>query len=158
MVEDLINYTAEDYKEVNSMLAEETTQGILDKMKQDRIIKNIEKSMDSFDLKEDVIVYKGTKAKYYEDVIPGNIIKEKIFYSTSFNKEAAQIFYDEVTTEGKEKPIMAEIRVSKGIKSLYIGNNGAYTGEQELLLCKDLSYKVIEKEGNKIVLEVINDK
>lgn len=116
-------------------------------------VNQIDNAMSKYLLNKDIISYRGTNGKYYEDYKVGDIFSEKMYYSTSLNKNIAQGFADD-----KDNAIIAEIRVPKGTKSIYIGDNTEYEFEAELLLGRDLSYKVIEKSEKNIVLEVINEK
>ena len=109
--------------------------------------------MTKYKLKEDVITYRKTDKQFYKNYNVGDTFSEKMFYSTSLNKNIA----DNVS-DYHENPIIAEIRVPKGTKSIYIGGNNPYEFEAELLLSRNLSYKVIEKSENNIILEVVDEK
>ncbi|MDR3087825.1 MAG: hypothetical protein LBU45_07750, partial [Azoarcus sp.] len=56
------------------------------------------------------------------------------------------------------EPLILEVRVPSGTRSLYIGSNTAYKGgsknETELLLGRGLKYYVVEKKPGRMVLEV----
>ena len=52
---------------------------------------------------------------------------------------------------------MVEIKVPMGTVSAYLGYNGAYENENELLLARGLKYRVLKIEANRIFLEVVKD-
>lgn len=143
----LIDYTGGGYKRMNSYLKHSDP-----KMNPD--VQNVDRAMQKFELKEDVIVYRGTKAKFFKGCKEGDVFDGKVFYSTSFDKGYAQAFYEDVRSYGEEA-VMLEIRVPRGTKSIYIGENSAYEDEKELLLSYELKYKVIEMRNENIILEVL---
>ncbi len=114
------------------------------------ITKDIDNAILKYDLVDDVITYRGTSKKYYSDLKVGDEFSLKMYCSTSLNENIAKTFM-----EDKENAIMLEIRVPKRTPSLYIGDNGAYEFEAELLLGRNLNYKVIDIVNDKIILEVI---
>ena len=90
-------------------------------------------------MEDDIIVYRGTERKYYEDLNEDDIIQEKVYYSTSLSKEVAEQFV--IDRKNPSDGILVEIRAPKGSNVLYIGNT---------------KYKVLEIGRNKIILEIIN--
>ncbi len=52
----------------------------------------MDSAIDKYNLEDDIIVYRGTERKYYEDLNGGDIIQEKVYYSTSLSKEVAEQF------------------------------------------------------------------
>lgn len=116
------------------------------------IIEKIDCSMNKYKLEEDVVTYRGTNANHYSNYKEGDTFSEKMYYSTSLNKNIASTFADD-----KNNSIIAEVRVPKGTKCIYVGDNTNYEFEAELLLSRDLSYRVVEKSDSNIVLEVINE-
>jgi len=146
--EAMYEYTMGGYQDVNDYLNNkyEGFDGI------ENMIKDIDDSMSKYNLSNDVIVFRGTDSNFYQDYKAGDIFSEKMYYSTSLNKNIAQTFADD-----KNNAIIVEIRVPKGTKSIYVGNNTEYEFEAELLLARDLSYKVVEKTESKLILEVVNE-
>ena len=137
-------YTDDGYYVINDSLKKgDISAEIEDK------IKNIEASIGRFELSEDIIVYRGTKMDYYKDVKVGDIIDAKVFYSTSFLEYIAQDFADQLNN-----PVMLEIKVPSGTKSLYIGYNSSVGDEAELLLSRHLKYRVLKMEQGRLFLEV----
>ena len=105
-------------------------------------------------MEDDIIVYRGTERKYYEDLNEDDIIQEKVYYSTSLSKEVAEQFV--IDRKNPSDGILVEIRAPKGSNVLYIGNNGSFEFEQEMLIGRKTKYKVLEIGRNKIILEIIN--
>ena len=114
------------------------------------ITKDIDNAILKYDLVDDVITYRGTSKKYYSELKVGDEFSLKMYCITSLNENIAKTFM-----EDKKNAIMLEIRVPKGTPSLYVGDNGAYEFEAELLLGRNLNYKVIDIVNDKIILEVI---
>lgn len=110
----------------------------------------IDSAISKYSLKDDIITYKGTNRKYYEELKIGDNFKLKMYNSTSLNENIAKTFLEE-----KNNAVMLEIRVPKSTSCLYIGNNSAYEFEAELLLNRNLTYKVVDINESKIILEVI---
>ena len=114
----------------------------------------MDSAISKYNLEGDIIVYRGTDRKYYEDLNEGDIIQEKVYYSTSLSQEVAEQFV--IDRKNPSHGILVEIRVPKGSNVLYIGNNGAFELEQEMLIGRNTKYKVLEIGRNKIILEIIN--
>lgn len=119
----------------------------------DEQITNIDNAMSKYTLEQDIITYRGVNAKYYSEYKEGQVIEEKMYYSTSLNENIAKTFADD-----KENPMIAEIRVPRDTNCIYIGDNTEYEFEAELLLARNLSYEVVRKDEERIVLEVVNEK
>lgn len=116
-------------------------------------ITQIDNAMSKYELKENIIAFRGVNGEHYDNYNVGDIFEEKMYYSTSLNKNIAQTFSDD-----KINSTMLEINVPKGTKSIYIGSNTEYDFEAELLLGRNLKYKVIGKSEGYIKLEVFNEK
>lgn len=113
-------------------------------------IQKIDTAISKYDLKEDIITYRGVNKKYYSDLKIGDEIISKMYESTSLNENIAKTFMDD-----KDNPLMLEIRVPKKTSCIYIGDNSSYEFEAELLLGRNLRLKVIDINDKKIILEVI---
>ena len=113
---------------------------------------NIEKVMDRFQLDENIIAYRGASRRHYENLNVGDSYEHKQFISTSIERSQAEIY---LTKSKKINPIMMEIRIPKRTKCMYIGANGMYFNERELLLNRNLKYTVVSKDDKLLVLEVI---
>ena len=112
----------------------------------------IDSALDKFELLDDVIVYKGTYRDYFENYEVGDVFDIKCFYSTSFDEGVAEDFSTFFGTD-----FMVEIKVPMGTVSAYLGYNGAYENENELLLARGLKYRVLKIEAHRIFLEVVKD-
>jgi len=145
-------YTMGEAYEINEYLAKNGkgfVKGIFSKE-----IKNIDSAIEKFHLESDILTYRGTESSFYKDIRVGDIIKEKVYYSTSALKSVAMNI-----AEYKKNPIIAEVRIPKGSKGLYIGENTSYHGgdQYEFLLKRGTRYLVIEKSDAHIILEVVNE-
>lgn len=117
-----------------------------------KIATDTEKTINKFELKENITTYKGTSSEYYKDYKVGDTFEMKEFNSTSINKEVATNNFKD-----KQNPYTLEIRASKGTNAIYLGKNSANSNEYELLINKGTSYKVIEKSENSMILEVVKN-
>jgi hypothetical protein len=114
-------------------------------------IENIDKAINRFVLSRNIVVYRGTDASYYAKHEVGKVFTEKLYYSSSFEKEPAQKML-----RFNPNPIMLEIRVPKGAKGLYIGAKTEYNENQmEFLLKRGTKYLLIYKDSTKVILEVV---
>ena len=147
----LTDYVGDGYEHINTYLYSENKNSALIQDK----INQIDSAMDKFSLDKDIIVYRGTAYQYYTDWEVGGVKKIDAYLSSAVTKEKAQAFYDSIANE-KEKPVMMEISVPKGTKGIYVGdNNTVYGSEDELILGRGLTYKVLEFTENLLRLEVI---
>lgn len=148
----LKSYTQGGYQQINDYL-------VGDKYYQrGEDVKNINSVIRKFKLDEDLITFRGTKAKYFKGVSEGDVISGKVFYSTSLDKDQAMAFYNDIKDYYEEEAKFLEIHVPKGTKALYIGANTNYeVNEKELLLSNKLKYKVKKIDGERMILEVHND-
>ena len=143
-------YFVSGYDEINRFLSGEPKQNT----KLEEKIKNMDSAIAKYNLEDDIIVYRGTDRKYYEDLNEGDIIQEKVYYSTSLSQEVAEQFV--IDRKNPSEGILVEIKVPKGSNVLYIGNNAAFESEQEMLIARNTKYKVLEIERDRIILEIIN--
>lgn len=124
---------------------------------------NLNSAINNFTIDSNIITYRGTSNKYYKGYKVGDTFEGKVFYSTSLDREQAKAFMNDITLYSKDgsKGILLEIRVPKGGKGLYIGNNtdyksGNYTvNERELLLSNKTKYKIISITKDRMILEVV---
>ena len=154
--EALSEYTQGGYADTNRDLAD----GI-----ENYYEKFLNSAMDKFKLNEDIITYRGTNEKYYQNYKVGDIFNGKVFYSSSLNYEQAKIFAEDAAyySDYQNKGVVLEIKVPKNTKCLYIGKNTNYApdgvtiNEYELLLSNKTNYKVISMSEDRICLEVVID-
>lgn len=150
----LNTYTEEYYADVNYYLREgkfaDNDKEYCDFVK--RTITDLDRTIKNYNLQEDIVTYKGTSSLYYDKYKEGEVFILKDFNSTSIDKQISdRVFKD------KENPYMLEIRVPKGTKGMYLGRNSANSTEKEFLIDRNTKYKVISKENNYMILEVIKD-
>lgn len=113
-------------------------------------------------LKDDIVVYKGSAYEYYMNTAIGEEYTIHGFNSTTLSDETAQAFFDINEKKGLT-PCELEIRVPKGTKAVYLGENSKHTFEKEMLLERGLKYKIIGNETidyfgekkSKIIMEVV---
>ena len=139
-------YFVSGYDEINRFLSGETKQNT----KLEEKVKNMDSAIAKYNLEDNIIVYRGTDRKYYEDLNEGDIIQEKVYLS----QEVAEQFV--IDRKNPSHGILVEIRVPKGSNVLYIGNNGSFEFEQEMLIGRNTKYKVLEIGRDRIILEIIN--
>ena len=143
-------YFVSGYDEINRFLSGETKQNT----KLEEKIKNMDSAIAKYNLEDNIIVYRGTDRKYYENLKVNDIIEEKVYYSTSLSQEVAEQFV--IDRKNPSDGILVEIKVPKGSNVLYIGNNGSFEFEQEMLIGRNTKYKVLEIGRYRIILEIIN--
>lgn len=141
-------YTSGGYASINDYLATSATP------KENPHVENINRAIKKFELEDNITVYRGTKAKFYTGYAEGDTFESKVFYSSSTDESFAKAFCADVESYG-EKPMLLEIRVPSGTKCIYVGSNSAYEDEKEFLLSHELKYKVIVRDKDSMVLEVV---
>ena len=119
-IKSIRKYSLGDYKKINRFLLGEPKQNT----KLGEKIKNMDSAISKYNLEDDIIVYRGTDRKYYENLKVNDIIEEKVYYSTSLSQEVAEKFVFEL--------------------------------EQEMLIGRNIKYKVLEIGRDRLILEVIN--
>ena len=70
-------------------------------------------------------------------------------------KKEADVFMKTMVGKGKDA-VLLEVRVPAGTKGIYIGDNIAFVRhEDEFLLAHSLKYRVVDRIGDRLILEVI---
>ena len=102
---------------------------------------------------EDVVVYRGAKLskstlKQFE---PGSTFTDAGFISSTLTPTVAEKF-------AGEKGVIMEIGIPKGSHGLYIGVRGltAFPTESEFLLPRSSTFKVVERSGNRIRVQLVS--
>lgn len=154
----MADYTTGGYKTINSYLIGKHKPN--DVMFMNKEIEVIDNLMSKSTIDSNIIAYRGTKAAHYASYKVGDEFIEDVYYSTSLKQSTAEEFafkYKGMNDNGEvyDNSMMVEIRVPKDTKGLYIGENGDYRQEYELILSRKLKYKVISKTEHKIILEII---
>jgi len=146
------DYTQELYRPINQYLYGNYSLN----EEYEKIITFIDAAISKFILQYDLfVVYSGTSEKHYLDWECGNIKTLKAYLSTSINKFVAQMYFNNIRMQCKS-PLLVTIKLPKGTPCLYIGTNTEYsTVEYELLLGRNLKYNILEKNNDKMLVEVI---
>jgi SPP1 gp7 family putative phage head morphogenesis protein len=108
--------------------------------------KDARAAIDKGMVKSDVVVFRYENADITASWKPGEIHKREGFFSTSLRKAKAFETGDSVGLE---------IQVPAGTKAAYIGHQSIPGNERELLLQTGSSFKVIERKGKRLVLELV---
>lgn len=95
-------------------------------------------------LKQDVICYRNMEFNPYEKYPVGQIFADKQFISTSITSKAAL-----------DKQFKITLLVPKGSRCAYIENISKYPKQKELLIDKDCKMRILSKQKDNILLEVI---
>lgn len=135
-----IEYTGSAYTSINNALRKDTGY-------YKDTINEIDKSISKFNLKQDIIVYRGVSSAAFDGgVIPevGTILQDKGFMSTTVRKSVASDF---------DKGYILKINVPKGKgRGAYVKSISNYPNEHEFLMKRSSKLKVTgiasgEKEG-----------
>lgn len=119
------------------------------------LVKHIDEALGKFKLKEDIVVFSGTKASHYEEWKTGETREITGFLSTSVRLKDTKPFCARAITAGST-PMTITILVPKTTPCLFIGENTAFHSYQgELLLKHGLKYKVVSKTEESMTLEVV---
>lgn len=118
-------------------------------------IENLRSSMTRFELDDDITVFKGVPARHYEDWKLGETRTFSGFLSTSARQEIAREYFRKSQKEN-EGALMFEIRVPRGTMSMYVGRNtNAELGNEfELLIANGARLRLLERSGDRMVMEV----
>ena len=150
-------YTTDEKGFINSLLFGNMKEGSSwseDEIR--RFVADIRESMNQFELDIDVTVFKGVPARYYDDWIPGETRTFSGFLSTSLDPAIAQRYYSDNLEDAKDA-LMFEIRVPRGTMSMYVGDNtNAKSGNEfELLVANGAKLRILERSGDRMVMEVV---
>jgi SPP1 gp7 family putative phage head morphogenesis protein len=157
-VEALRLYQSSAYREWNAALRSDA---VTDDMRP--WINAIDQALQQSALNQDVVVFRGfadEKMLSNFERLPGKIIDDKGYYSTSLDKGVGDKFFQYLKEDG-HTPILAEIRVPKGTKAAYLeGTRLLQPYEYEILLSRGTKFKVInayldEQGRHRLLLEVI---
>lgn len=142
-------YTETDYEQINYSLRN-TEEDKLDNDTKNKM-KVIDKEISKNQVDKDIVVYRGVDAKDFDYYNYKDIITDSAYVSTSFSQKIAKEF-----SNYNNNPYMLKILVPKGTNALLIGTNtGLLFNEQELLLPRNLKYKVIDKSNKEMIIKVI---
>jgi SPP1 gp7 family putative phage head morphogenesis protein len=142
-------YSGSGFKSMNRIQYDATYAKSLPSAELSEIKKRNKDAMAAIDkglVKSDVVVFRGEDANITASWKPGEIHKREGFFSTSLLKQKKFI---------KDNSAVLEIRVPAGTKAAYIGHQSIPGNERELLLQTGSSFKVIERKGKMLVLELV---
>jgi hypothetical protein len=136
-------YTRNGFSDMNNMLYGNTSyDDIIDKE-----VKNLDTIIKDYKLDQHIITYRGTESGYYAGWKAGSSYTLPAFVSTSIDKDN-EILGDD---------FRMELRIKKGTTGMYIGDLSRHKTEREFLLGRGLTYKVVKKTKNTMIVEVSND-
>lgn len=126
-------------------------------------VKNLDAAIEKSTIPNDIVAYRGLwldgkeqSQKFVEKFVPGAILSDPGFMSTSINREIASDFGGEKLGSG----IVIEIKVPKGSKGAYMDvlpENAKHFKQNELLLPRGAKFKVVSVEKGKAVVELVNE-
>jgi len=153
-LDDYTNAETGMHKKINNIL-----RGGVDDDKQTimtKYVSCIDSAIKKFKNPFSVIVYCGTGAEYYKNWDVGTVKTKNEYLSTSVDVKIAGDFFKDKEDNGEE-PLMLEIFIHEGVCGIYVGENTAFEeNEKEFLLGRGLRYKVLERCGNILKLEVLS--
>lgn len=128
----LANYTGAHYSAINSRLRKDEPLGA----ERTKWVKNLDKTIDKNRVKENIVVHRGMEllgnSPLLAQLKPGAVFKDKGYGSTTVSK--ANAFSGNV---------QLKIRVKAGSKAMSVAKYSSYKGEQEVLIGRNASYRVI---------------
>lgn len=126
-------------------------------------VRGLDSAMNISPLEKNMTLYRGTQASLYKNVKVGDIIQPNVYMSTSESQRIAKRFViEDIYGNVSDKNVILEINAKKGTPSINVAkalgksNSSSARVEQERLLSRNLKYKVIEKQGSVIKLEVVS--
>lgn len=143
----LTSYTNESYAPMNALLRGTVYESYYEdeksaKAKISRLDKVFEEAPT---VPSNLVAYREMSSGIIDKLKPGDIFQDKGFVSTTIKKDL-----------GFGGDTKLEIRVPKGTKGIYIAPLSYFEDEQELLLNRNTKFKIIEKTGNKVIVEVVS--
>lgn len=155
------DYTGSEYMYMNGLLrmAEVETADLSsdEVLKTAQSIKEMDKAMRP--VGEDIVVHRSTSSEFFTNLRVGSQFRDRGYSSTT----VLEGYLDEVRDDlynGMDQTTL-EIRVPADTKALYAPvfqpyrNRDADIGEGELVLARGTEFRVVENQGNKLILEVV---
>lgn len=109
----------------------------------------MDKEINKHKFEEDTILYRGTMSKYFDNLKEGDIVDNKLYWSTSYKKGIAEDFLSrknmKYEKDGKNfnSATLVEIKCKKGDKGIYIGDFLQSYNEEEFILPRSNKYKYV---------------
>lgn len=123
--------------------------------KAEELVKHLDGALGKFRLREDVVVFSGTKASHYDEWKIGEEREIAGYLSASVRLRDTKPFCSRALVAGSS-PMIITVLVPKTTPCLFIGENTAFRSYQgELLLKHGLKYKVLSKTESTMTLEVV---
>lgn len=157
----VLDYTGSEYAYMNGLLRMnevETADLSSAEVKQSaQMIKDMDRAMRP--VGEDIVVHRSTSSEFFANLNPGSQFRDRGYSSTT----VLEGYLDEVREDlyGGRDQTTLEIRVPADAKALYAPsfqryrNRDADIGEGELVLARGTEFRVVENQGNKLILEVV---
>jgi hypothetical protein len=136
-------YSGRDYVAMNNMLYGDDYYRTPEV---ERKVADLDKMLEKYYLKDDIITYRGTEAYFYKDWEVGKSYTLPAFISTSIDKGNEIVSQD----------FVIELRIKKWTRGMYLGELSQHPTEDEFLLGRGRNYKVIEKTKSTMIVEVSN--
>jgi hypothetical protein len=137
---DVFKYTKDSY-EVNSELVNRS-KGHTPDRRHDQHINNLDTALNHKPTEHNVYVYHGTSKwnprNYLTDKSTKKIVRVPTYMSTSIDRSNATFFSG---IDGGAEHHVIRIKVPKGSKGMYIGDNSSHKNEREFLLPRDTHLK-----------------
>jgi hypothetical protein len=132
-------YTSSGYREINTDLIENDGNPS-DVNKQD--VKDLDSHIDNSALDEDTVLWRGLSISdlayknYLESLIPGDIVSQASYISTSRSRASASSFLETRVGSSSDLAVLMKINAKKGTKggNVFRSNLGATSHEEEVLL------------------------
>lgn len=121
----------------------------------DRDVKNLDGAISKVETKHDLSLYRGLDKngkEFFNSLKVGEVFTDPAYSSTTLNKDAIESFKE--GSGGYEIEIVAR-KGSKAMPMQNIGEEGIYDEEFEFLLPRSSNFKVLEKKGNTVKVELL---
>lgn len=145
-----ILFYKKDSTPINQVLRDET---YFRRQEHENHKKHLTRLVEKAQVPHDIIVYRGARAEFYDNLYEGKVFRDNGFVSTSIDRETMDSFSDP-HGEGHATAEIA-VLVPKGSKGAFISKVNNDDFSDELLLQRGSLFKVVKKKGNRIVLKLM---
>jgi SPP1 gp7 family putative phage head morphogenesis protein len=143
----MMEYTGTRYKEINKFLFGEPVAYPNKKAEYAKYVKELDAALKKYPLDENIIIYRGDDPRNYSSWEIGGKYPIHCYQSCAVLKGEVWSW----------KGMTITIHVPKGTRGAFIDGHGENPDEEEYLLARGLSYKVLKKTKKTMVLEVVNE-
>ncbi|EKZ7015241.1 minor capsid protein [Listeria monocytogenes] len=140
-------YTGPWYNSMNGLLRNPDYDLLYSKEEVIAKIVSLEKALSSFELKHDIIAYRGISRDEYNSILENKTFDD--FKSISTTRKIARSFLKENSEE-----LIVKFNVPKGTNGAYIGNNSQVPGEDEFTLNRGSKY-IVKKTDEGLEVTII---